>query len=278
MNKEFKLKTNEGNILDVSVYGLENISKAACLILVHGFKGFKDWGFFPHTAEQFAKCGYFVISFNFSHNGIKGNDFNVFDIDSFAKNTVSLEISELAQVINAYKNGFFSNDVYRKLALIGHSRGGGVAILSSLLNKVDVYVVWASVARFDRYTERQKLEWRKQGFFEALNSRTNQMMRMNVDLLEDIEKNKDGSLSIENAAKNLERPMLLIHGTEDLTVPNIESEQIYNWSDKSQTEFEKIPACGHTFDIVHPFEGSNKKFDLVLAKTQEFFNRTFKSD
>ena len=75
MNKEFKLKTNEGNVLDVSVYGLENISKAACLILVHGFKGFKDWGFFPFTAEHFAKCGYFVITFNFSHNGIKGNDF-----------------------------------------------------------------------------------------------------------------------------------------------------------------------------------------------------------
>jgi len=101
---------------------------------------------------------------------------------------------------------------------------------------------------------------------------------MNVDLLEDIEKNKDGSLSIENAAKNLCKPMLLIHGTEDLTVPIAEGEQIYNWSDKSITEFEKIPACGHTFDVVHPFEGSNKKFDLVLAKTQEFFNRTFKSD
>lgn len=275
MNKEFKLKTNEGNVLDVSVYGLENVSKAACLILVHGFKGFKDWGFFPYTAEHFAKCGYFVITFNFSHNGIKGNDFNVFDIDSFAKNTVSLEISELVQVINAYKNGFFSNNVYGKIGLVGHSRGGGVAILSSLVDKVDVYVVWASVARFDRYTERQKAEWRKQGFFEVLNSRTNQMMRMDIDLLEDIESNKNGSLNIENAARNLCRPMLLIHGTEDLTVPIIEGEQIYSWSDKSITEFEKIPACGHTFDIVHPFEGSNKKFDLVLAKTQEFFNKVF---
>ena len=275
MNKEFKLKTNEGNVLDVSVYGLENISRAACLILVHGFKGFKDWGFFPYSAERFAKCGYFVITFNFSHNGIKGNDFNVFDIDSFAKNTVSLEISELVQVINAYKNGYFSNNIYGKIGLVGHSRGGGVAILSSLVDKVDGYVVWASVVRFDRYTERQKAEWRKQGFFEVLNSRTNQMMRMDVDLLDDIESNKTCSLNIENAARNLCRPMLLIHGTEDLTVPIIEGEQIYNWSDKSITDFERIPACGHTFDIVHPFEGSNKKFELVLVKTQEIFNKVF---
>ena len=156
MNKEFKLKTREGNVLDVSVYGVENISKAPCLILVHGFKGFKDWGFFPFTGEHHAKCGYFVIAFNFSHNGIKENDFNVFDIDSFAKNTITLEISELVQVINAYKNGFFCNNVYGKVGLVGHSRGGGVAILSSFVEKVDVYVVWASVSRFDRYTERQK--------------------------------------------------------------------------------------------------------------------------
>lgn len=275
MNKEFRLKSNEGNVLDVSAYGLENIGNAPCLILVHGFKGFKDWGFFPFTAESFAKCGYFVISFNFSHNGISGNNYNHFNIDNFAENTVSLEISELIQIINAYKNGFFGDDVYNHIGLVGHSRGGGVAILSSLVDKVNAYVVWASVARFDRYTERQKTEWRKQGFVEVLNSRTNQMMRMNIGLLEDIEKNKDTSLNVEKAVSNLNRPLLLIHGTEDLTVPIAEGEQIYRWSDKSMTEFEKIPACGHTFDIVHPFVGSNKKFDDVLSKTKEFFNKVF---
>lgn len=275
MNKEFRLKSNEGNVLDVSAYGIGNIGNAPCLILVHGFKGFKDWGFFPFTAESFAKCGYFVISFNFSHNGISGNNYNHFNIDNFAENTVSLEISELIQIINAYKNGFFGDDVYNHIGLVGHSRGGGVAILSSLVDKVNAYVVWASVARFDRYTERQKAEWRKQGFVEVLNSRTNQMMRMNIRLLEDIENNKDASLNLEKAVSNLNRPLLLIHGTEDLTVPIAEGEQIYRWSDKSMTEFEKIPACGHTFDIVHPFEGSNKKFDDVLSKTKEFFNKVF---
>ena len=275
MNKEFRLKSNEGNVLDVSAYGLENIGNAPCLILVHGFNGFKNWGFFPFTAESFAKCGYFVISFNFSHNGISGNNYNHFNIDNFAENTVSLEISELIQIINAYKNGFFGDDVYNHIGLVGHSRGGGVAILSSLVDKVNAYVVWASVARFDRYTERQKAEWRKQGFVEVLNSRTNQMMRMNIGLLEDIENNKSTSLNVEKAVSNLNRPLLLIHGTEDLTVPIAEGEQIYRWSDKSITEFEKIPVCGHTFDIVHPFVGSNKKFDDVLSKTKEFFNKVF---
>jgi len=100
-------------------------------------------------------------------------------------------------------------------------------------------------------------------------------MRMNVESLKDIETNKNSSLSIEKAVKNLGKPLLILHGTEDLTVPIAEGEQIYNWSDKSFTEFEKLATCGHTFDIVHPFEGSNKKFDLVISKTEEFLRKVF---
>ena len=90
-----------------------------------------------------------------------------------------------------------------------------------------------------------------------------------------LETNKDGSLSVEKAVKGLDKPLLILHGTEDLTVPISEGEQIYNWSDKSITEFEKLATCGHTFDIVHPFEGSNKKFDLVLSKTEESILKVF---
>jgi len=275
MNREFRLKSNEEYVLDISFYGFENINKAPCLILVHGFKGFKDWGFFPFTAEQLLENGYCVISFNFSHNGVDKSGSDLFDVKSFAKNTVSLEVSELVQIIRAYKSGFFGNKNSKKIGLIGHSRGGGVAIISSMIEKVDAYIVWASVAKLDRYIERQKAEWRKKGLIEVVNSRTKQVLQMNVEVLEDIEKNKNNSLSIKKAVKNLNKPLLVIHGTEDLTVPIAEGEQIYNWSNKEFTEFERIPACGHTFDIVHPFKKSNKKFDLVIKKTRDFLDRKF---
>ncbi|MFZ1705294.1 MAG: prolyl oligopeptidase family serine peptidase, partial [Saprospiraceae bacterium] len=252
MNKDFRLKTKEEDFLNFSAFGFENIKSSPCLILVHGFKGFKDWGFFPYSAKHFADKGYFVLSFNFSHNGVDHHGFDFNCLDKFAKNTVSLEVSELVQVIKAYHKGFFAKNIFGKVGLIGHSRGGGVVLLSSLIDEVDAYVVWSSVAKFDRYTERQKKEWRKAGFFEALNSRTNQMMRMNVDLLEDIEKNKNSSLSIANAVKDLHKPLLIVHGEQDLTVPVVEGEQIFNWSDKSISKFELITAAGHTFDIVHP--------------------------
>ena len=275
MNKDFRLKSNNGDFIDITTYGFENINSAPCVIFVHGFKGFKDWGFFPYCGEYFANKGFFVITFNFSHNGIGDSKLEFTELEKFAENTISLEVSELVQVIKAYQSGFFAEKIFGKICLIGHSRGGGVSLLSGMYSMVDGYVIWSSVANFDRYTERQKSEWRKHGFFEALNSRTNQMMRMNLSFLEDVERNKSNLLSIEKAAKNLNKPLLIVHGEQDLSVPIKEGEQIFNLSDKSITEFEKLDATGHTFDIVHPFNGSNKKFDLVLLKTYEFLHKVF---
>ena len=272
MSDNFILNTQKNNVLNITAYGLELINKAPCLILVHGFKGFKDWGFFPHTGEYFAKNGFFVLTFNFSHNGIGENLTEFTELDKFAENTLSLEVFELNEVITAYSDGFFGKIADKGIGLLGHSRGGAVALLGAgKRNEVKALATWSAVSNFNRYTERQKNEWRKNGFFEIINSRTKQVMRLNVSLLEDIELNRDNSLSIEKAARNLNKPLLIVHGDIDLTVPIKEGEAIYHWLDKEQTELFIVKSAGHTFDIVHPFEGSNHKFDSVLDKTKQFF-------
>jgi pimeloyl-ACP methyl ester carboxylesterase len=274
MNKDFSLKTSRGSVINITAYGLNHLSTRPCLIFVHGFKGFKDWGFFPYLGTYFSEKGFFVLTFNFSHNGIGTLNSEFTELDKFAKNTISLEISELNDLIKAYYQGFFGNKKSNKIILIGHSRGGAVSLLSSLINdKPFAYVVWATVAKLDRYTDRQKREWKKNGYIEVLNSRTKQMMRMDVDLLKDIEENIDGSLNIKNAVKKLNKPLLIIHGEQDVTIPISEAEDIYSWSNQAKTELFKLPNAGHTFDIVHPFAGTNKKFIEILEKTDSFFKR-----
>ena len=95
-------------------------------------------------------------------------------------------------------------------------------------------------------------------------------MPLNLTLLDDIENNRD-SLSIQNAVRNLSRPLLIVHGENDLAVPFQEAEQLLDWSDKRISDLAKIDKAGHTYDIVHPFEGSNPKFETVLGKTEKFF-------
>lgn len=278
MREDFSFFTRLGNKIRFSVYfDNEKISKP-CLIFVHGFKGFKDWGFWPYTAEFFAKNGFNVVSFNFSHNGVGDSLTEFEEFDKFAENTISLEVDELDEIINSVKSGKLINQNCSSIGIIGHSRGGAVSILTSAKNEnVNALAVWASIAKLDRYTERQKKEWKEKGFVEVFNSRTKQMMRLNVKLLNDIEQNKNSTLNIEMAVKELNRPFLIVHGEQDLTVPFEEGKLLFEFADKEKTDLEIIPATGHTFDIVHPFESSNAKFDYVLIKTLEFFQKNLQN-
>jgi len=272
MSKDFILNVQNGNVLRITAFGIENINSAPCLILVHGFKGFKDWGFGPYIGDYFSKKGFFVLTFNFSHNGVGDSLTDFVELDKFAENTFSIEVDELKELILAYDFGFFGDSSNKGIGLIGHSRGGAISLLvGSGSNDVKAVCAWSTVSDFDRYTDRQKAEWKKRGYLEVLNTRTKQRMRMNISLLEDIENNKEGSLNIEDAVKNMNKPLLIVQGKNDLAVPAKEAEKLYGWSNKDFTELLIIPATGHTFDIKHPFEGSNKKFDTVLSKTTKFF-------
>ncbi|MGA9292838.1 MAG: prolyl oligopeptidase family serine peptidase [Ignavibacteriaceae bacterium] len=272
MSKDFVLNTSRNDKLRITVFGENNLGQSPCIILVHGFKGFKDWGFCPFIGEYLSSRNFFVITFNFSHNGIGKNLTEFTELDKFAENTFSLEISELSEIITAYKNNYFGESNNQPVGLLGHSRGGGISLLTSKQNdNVKAVAVWASVSDFDRYSQRQKEVWRKKGVFEVLNTRTKQVMRLNVCLLDDLEQNKDTTLNIENAVKKLNKPLFIAHGEQDLAVPVKEAETIYSWSDKDMTEFYKIPGTGHTFNAKHPFEGSDPRLDSLLEKTERFF-------
>jgi len=278
MSQNYVYKTSKNNEINITTFGNDILENKDCIIFTHGFKGFKDWGFGPFLANHFAEKGFFVITFNFSHNGIGENPLEFTQLDKFAENTYSLEVNELSEIISAYRNGFFGKiREASKLGVIGHSRGGAISILASNLSKnVDALVTWSAIAKFDRYSERQKIEWRKKGYSEALNSRTNQLMRQNITLLDDVKQNQDGFLNLEKTLDQIDIPHLIIHGTEDLAVKVEEAEQIYDWSKKENTELLKIYGTGHTFDIKHPFDGSSKAFDKVLENTHLFFYKSFK--
>ncbi len=272
MMKNFTFTASDGEKLHITTHYYENLFSGNSIIFVHGFKGFKDWGFGPYIGDFLAKKGFNSILFNFSHNGIGNNFLEFTELDKFAKNTFSREIRELSEIVDAVRDNFFGIGSSGKIGLLGHSRGGAISLLtSSRRNDIFAIALWSSIANLDRYSKRQKEMWRKNGSFDVMNTRTKQIMKLNVDLLNDIEQNIDGSLNIENSIKKLKVPLLIAHSDQDLVVPISEAEQLYEWADKSLTELYKIYGTGHTFDIVHPFQQSNPKFDRLLNKTTDFF-------
>ncbi len=279
MKKEHVFAASDGNIIRTTLYGEQNLGNAPCVIFVHGFKGFKDWGFWPYMGEFFTAKGYAAVSFNFSHNGV-GESLTEFDeLDKFAQNTFSREIRELSEMIDACRAGVFGDLRGRKIGLLGHSRGGGIALATSVRKTRDdvaAVALWSSIAHFDRYSIRQKELWRSVGCLEVVNQRTKQIMRLNATLLDDLERHKDDLLNLEKAARALNRPLFIAHGEQDLSVPCAEGKRLFEWSDEKTAEFHLIPLTGHTFGIVHPFDGSCEAFDLVLGRTESFFETSLR--
>lgn len=247
--------------------------KFPLIIFAHGFKGFKNWGGFPYLCGKLTDNGFAVLSFNFSHNGVsaeKPMDFTRLDL--FEKNTHSIELADLNSVINYTETLSEKYPVDKnKIGLIGHSRGGGISAITAYENNhIKALCLLASVAKFERYTDEQKKRWREIGYIEIPNARTKQIMRLNDTLLEDIETNKE-RFNIINAVSRLKKPLLIIHGKEDLAVKYTDAEEIYSAADKNLSELHLIENTGHTFGTEHPFKCTTSQFEMVFNLAAGFF-------
>lgn len=278
IKKSLKIKNvhNDNLITDVRYIEPEN-EKKPLVIFCHGFKGFKDWGCFPYMMEKIADAGNLAVSFNFSYNGTGEDEKDQSDftrLELFAKNTFSRELDDLGSVIDffAKNENEFKYDP-QNITLIGHSRGGGIAILKTAEDKrVKRLIVLASVCNFDRYSDVLKKKWKEVGYFEVMNSRTNQIMRMNYDLIEDIEKNKI-RLDIQKAISEIDIPALIIHGIQDITVDYSNAEDLYSRSKKDKTELVLIENTGHTFGAVQPYAGTTKALEEAITLVLDFLGK-----
>ena len=241
----------------------------SAVVVVHGFKGFKDWGFFPHLCERLAGAGFAVVSFNFSRNGVE-EDFETFSrLDRFAANTLSCEHEELNAIVQEALSGDLLPRRPRTLGILGHSRGGGQAVLGAAVEpRVGALVTWAAVSHFDRWSEEIKAQWREDGEVLVLNQRTGQQMPLGVGLLEDYEANRD-RLDIARAAGEVRAPWLIVHGREDETVPHAEADALARASTGARVEL--IDGAGHTFQCRHPFEGPTPELRQALDRTIRHF-------
>lgn len=273
-HERFELASEAGDPIRGDVRRSRDPRGETAIVVCHGFKGFKDWGFFPHVCELLAeRTDHPVISFNFSLNGI-GPDLDSFtELDKFQRNTFSRELSDLGRVLDAIAAGELPGlDGRSRFGLLGHSRGGVSAIITAVEDeRVRALVTWSSVSYLDRWSDEQKREWKQRGRIEVLNTRTGQMMPLGLELLEDVEENRD-RLDLLRAASRLTVPYLIVHGTEDESVDVSEAEEIYGEAPEGTTRLEKIEGTGHTFGAVHPFEGSTPALDRVIDLSAGWFS------
>ena len=240
----------------------------AVVVVCHGFKGFKDWGFHPWLGERLAAAGLAAVHFNFSRNGVREADGDIDDLDAFRRNTLSIECDDLDAVLDAILAGRLDASLDpSRLGLMGHSRGGGIALLgASERPEVKALATWAAVSHFDRIADEATLaEWRRTGVYEVVNSRTGQKLPMGVDFLDDVLENL-ARLNLLSAAGRVRAPWLIVHGTVDETVPFAEARALADSSGGS-ARLLAVDGAGHTFGAVHPFAGSTPHLEEAVGTT-----------
>jgi uncharacterized protein len=248
------------------------IKKAPLVIFCHGYKGYKDWGAWNLVAEEFVKKGFSFLKFNFSLNGgTMENPIDFPDLNAFSENTHSQEVKDVGRVLRFLPKQFSNDYDQSNVSIIGHSRGGGVALLSSVkystINKV---CTWASVSDYgERFPDDKEIqEWKKNGVRYVLNSRTKQMMPHKYSFYEDFIQNKE-ELNIKNAVQQITIPQLIIHGTLDQAVNIQNAHSLKNWN--SSAILYRL-RTNHTFGIKHPWLSNDLSTEMknVVGETISF--------
>jgi pimeloyl-ACP methyl ester carboxylesterase len=238
------------------------------IIVVHGFKGFKDWGLWPSLAERIARAGLSAVTFNLSGSGVDDSGEFV-HVERFGHNTFSAELQDLRRVADALQAGELGVAPPSAVGLLGHSRGGGVAVLHTAADtRVGALVTWAAISTVERWPAPQRAAWRATGVNPVKNARTGQVLPLYTDVLDDIERNAP-ALDIAAAARRITVPWLIIHGTEDEGVPVTDGEQLAAAAPRAR--FVPLEGAGHTFGAVHPWEGAPPALEQVEDTTLAFF-------
>jgi len=221
------------------------------VVFIHGYKGYKDWGAWNLVQSYFVRNGMAFCKFNMSHNGGTTDEPIDFpDLEAFSLNRYSYELADVKHVLDWLSEKVELTN--KRVHLIGHSRGGGIAILAANDVRVSSVITWASICDIAcRFPEDETLnKWKERGLYTVKNARTQQDMPHKFVLYEDWVQNKE-ALNIEAKAKKIKIPTLHLHGDKDDSVSITESEALSSWTNGKLII---INGANHTFDTYHPYE------------------------
>ncbi len=198
INKNQILRRIASKPILYDVFYKETNQAKPLIIFCHGYKGFKDWGAWDLMAKAFMNEDCFFLKFNFSHNGgTMENPIDFPDLEAFAENNYTKELDDIESILDHIldDNNPFSSEIDKdNLTLIGHSRGGGIAILkSSEDSRIKKLITLASVSNFGKRSSTigNLDEWKRDGVKYIMNGRTKQMMPHNYQFYLNYKENED---------------------------------------------------------------------------------------
>ncbi|HEY8344769.1 MAG TPA: alpha/beta fold hydrolase [Bacillota bacterium] len=254
MQKAIELVVN-GKTLRGMYHRPEQEGKYPTVILFHGFTGNKlePHRIFVKLSRILAEQGLAALRFDFSGSGESDGD--------FAEMTFSTEVREAEEILG-YARALPTTDQER-IGVVGLSMGGAVASILAGKNPdlIKALVLWSAAgidimlkiyrskeAQQDLYPRNQRGEidigglWLNHGFYEDLQK-----------------------WNTYEALRNYQGPALILHGTEDQTVPPATAEK-YQAALAGRAKVVYVAGADHTYNRIHWEE-------KVLTETTAFLKK-----
>ena len=220
------------------------------IVFIHGYKGYKDWGAWNLMEKAFVEEGFGFCKFNLTHNGgTTENGIDFPDLEAFANNTYSKEKFDVQAILNELEKHLNPTP---RIHLMGHSRGGGIALLNGADKRVTSVITLAGISSIaTRFSDEKMLtSWKETGVRYVKNERTKQDLPHYYSQYLDFVEYKS-ELDIEKVCKELNKPNLVIHGDKDTSVLIDEGVEIAQWTNSPLYTIEN---ADHVFGSSHPWK------------------------
>lgn len=209
------------------------------VLLQHGLYSNKE-GSWEERADYLADKGFKAVRFDRRGYGESDRDFHEFNLSTGIEDSISV-------MDHLEEENYF---------ILGSSFGGLIGIYAAVEdNRVKALSLRSPVTYTRSVFKDMRKKVKKEGKIEIEEMPGEHMDRTFFDDLD--------SYKIEEAAKELDIPTMIFHGTEDEVVPIEDSREFYQMLDVEK-EFEKKEGETHVF--------SDEGNEFVLKKTVEWFS------
>ena len=205
---------------------------AASVVLLHGHKGYYDYGFLPvmtdRLVRQFPVC---VHRYNASHSGMIRATETFEKPELFARDTWNKQVHDLRTVVRAARTGDLpGTSAGKPVIAVGHSRGGTTCLLSAgragdPAEKPDAIVSLAAPCFCVSDRDEKRRAFDTDGRLESPSGRTGQALWIDPVWLDEQDADPPAH-DVPGLCRSIDIPTLVVHGDEDATIDPASARQI----------------------------------------------------
>jgi pimeloyl-ACP methyl ester carboxylesterase len=275
----FEIEGADGGPLRGDLYqGVTHGGGPRAVVLCHGFRGYKDWGFIPLLASAVAAQGATAVAFNMTGSGIVGEGGAFVERERFRKSTYAAELEDLDRVARWLSRRITEGDRPAALGLIGHSRGGAMAILYAASHpQVRTVVALAAPSRIGVWPDAAFEAWREGRPHVVRDFRARAELPLGPEIYDDITRN-GARYDLERAAAALTIPLLVVQGDRDRSVPVEEGRVLASWGPSATTELAIIEGAGHSFQAGDKIRRTPPQLLEMIERVSAWVRRTMEPD